>query len=130
MIQLFEEFTKKRVCTFDLDGTIHKSVIGPHPTDPWEPELWEPNREMIDKMKEEAKTADVYIVTARDDNSYNRAAINKFIEMHDLPVKKVYYTDNRPKLPTLIKLGSMRHYDDVPHPELKPAGIEFVQIKN
>lgn len=114
--------------SFDFDGILHSSVIPNtlHPICYNRVHLWEPRYDMIDILLKEAETNEVYIVTSR--NSENEPEIMEFVIMHDLPINGIICGDGFPKAPNLIKLGSIRHYDDdieLTEP-LKRAGIEFI----
>lgn len=127
---LFESEARP-VITYDFDGVMHTGVIPGtiHPLPM--PSQWTPNMTMINRLKDEAKTHDIYIVTARDGDSSGRNQwIDKFVIDHKLPVKDVICTNDTPKLPYLKKLGSIRHYDDNKKmiAELRDSDIEFVLV--
>lgn len=124
--------SERQVVTFDFDGVMHTGVypgtIHPYP----DPGMWTPNEVMIDKLKEESESNDIYIVSARDcefGGGPNRW-IKRFVEEHKLPVKGIVCTNNEKKGPYLEDLKSIRHYDDNPSMkyELRDSGIEFVYI--
>jgi hypothetical protein len=129
---VYESENKKSVVTFDFDGVLHTGIypgtIHPLPS----PELWTPNDEMIDKMREEAKTHTIYIVTARDSmpNGGPNPWVKQFVKENNLPVDGIICTNDRPKRPFLEKLGSIRHYDDNPSMKAEMTGsdIEFVFV--
>lgn len=114
--------------SFDFDGVLHSSVIPNtlHPICYRNVNLWEPRYDMLEMVAEEAETNEVYIVTSR--NTGNEPEIMEFVIKHDLPISGIICGDGLPKTPNLIKLGSIRHYDDdidLAAP-LKRAGIEFI----
>jgi hypothetical protein len=86
-----------------------------------------PFNEIIQKVYEELRNHEVVIVTARD--SYEIPYIQAFLKHHKIPIKKIFCTDNGPKLETLQMLKSIRHYDDSLRvkKELEGSGIEFIQ---
>jgi len=114
--------------SFDFDGILHSSVIPNtlHPICFRDANKWEPRYDIFDLLLKEAETNEVYIVTSR--NTTNKPEIMEFVIMHDLPVNGIICGDGFPKTPNLVKLGSIRHYDDdagLTEP-LKRAGIEFI----
>jgi hypothetical protein len=73
----------------------------------------------------------VYVVTSRQDTS-NAAAIYRRAEEVGIPRSRVYFTNGRPKLPTLRQLGIRRHYDNNPDVineiNKTPVGIQGVKF--
>jgi hypothetical protein len=124
------EGVKTTTVSFDFDGVLHKDVIPGtlHPKSYYKIDL-DPNDQMLAKVREEAKTNNVVIVSARP--AMSQDVIEKFIKNHNLPIERVYTTDDRPKLPLLLKLGVVRHYDDNPkiRNSLEDSGIEFVLVQ-
>ena len=116
------------VVSYDFDGVLHVSVVGIHPLDFTEPNLWDPFTEMMAQLKEDAKTHTIVIVTARP--SSTDIYVWEFIKNNNLPVEQIYATDDGPKTPVLLKIGAVRHYDDnaALAAPLKAAGIEFVLV--
>lgn len=116
-----------RIVSFDFDGCLHRSVVHGHPIGRENYRKWIPFNEIIRKVYEELKHHEVVIVTARD--SYEIPYIQAFLKHHKIPIKKIFCTDNGPKLETLQMLKSIRHYDDSLRvkKELEGSGIEFIQ---
>lgn len=123
----FENEDNRPVISYDFDGCLHTSVKGLDPIDFFDWESWVPFEEMHVKMKEDAKTHRIVIVTARPPISNEQ--IWKFVQEYDLPVEDVIATDNMPKYRVLKAMGAVRHYDDNGKMKdgLKQLGIEFVQ---
>jgi hypothetical protein len=90
-------------------------------------EEWEPFEEMHERMRREAADNRIVVVTARPDNVHVRHAVDSFIEMYDLPVSDVYYTDDGPKEYVLEYLGAVKHYDDRRGMRV-PDGCELVYV--
>ncbi len=98
------------IATFDFDDTLCS-------------EEGVPNHEIIKLVKSYSqKGYKCYIVTARNkshdtkkwikENNPKRVRISDFINLFNLPIEKVYYTNHALKGPLLAKLGSEVHYDD------------------
>jgi len=119
------------VITYDFDGVLHTGVwpgtIHPLP----DASRWLPSARMIDKMKDESKDHDIFIVTARDgDSNGKNQEVEKFVIDNNLPVKGIICTNDESKLPYLKDLKSVKHYDDNKNMarELEGSGIEFVLV--
>lgn len=119
------------VVTFDFDGVLHTDVQGIHPTD-WNSKGDQtPAERMIRLFKQEARDHDVVIVTARGQGHVGM--IRKFAEMHGLNPVTIIATDDRPKMPVLRRLESIRHYDDnrqMIRDILPGDSIEFVLVSD
>jgi hypothetical protein len=98
------------------------------PTSFTDPESWIPFIEMIEYIRMMSRTHKCVVVTARD--NWNRAELVRFIEIHDIPIEDVYCTDDGPKLPMLLEVGAVAHYDDrlSVGEEIKGSGIEFWHV--
>jgi len=122
------EHLKKPVKSVDFDGVLHRSVVGTEPIDFMDPTKWKPFDEMIAHIKELSKDYYIVCVTARD--SWNAPELERFIEMHDIPIQELHCTDNEPKLDILLELNAETHYDDKREigEELAGSGIEFVLV--
>ena len=97
--------------SFDFDGVLHTSM---HPgtihPDNWDSGDLPPRKKYIKILKEEAKQNEIIIVSARcQDDEEN---IWEFVNINKLPVKDVITTCMAPKVPILIEMGAIRHYDD------------------
>ena len=116
------------VLSFDFDGVINCSVVDTEPTSFINPESWIPFSEMIEHIRVMSDTHRCVVVTARD--NWNRAELLRFIEIHDIPIDEIYCTDDGPKLPLLLKLGAVAHYDDrlSVGEEIKGSGIDFWHV--
>jgi len=125
--KIFENDSRP-VISYDFDGVLHKSVNGLDPIDFFDYESWVPFDKYHDKMREDAKTHRIVVVTARDNGEMTDAAWD-FVKLYDLPVDDVIGTDDEPKYDVLKNIGAVKHYDDNPKmgPELKRLGIEFEQ---
>ncbi len=116
--------------SFDFDGVLHKSMI-PGTLEPLgynQASDFEPNYKMHEKLREYAQSGLVYIVTKRD--VLDSPLLQEFVKLHHLPVRDIYFTNNKPKLPVLQQLNISKHYDDDKSMagELRKAGIEFVYV--
>lgn len=125
------ESINRPVISYDFDGTLHSGVYHGtvHPLA--DPDLWTPKQSMIDSLINDAKDHDIYIVTARTgDINGNNPWVTNFVKEHKLPVKQIICTDDRPKLPYLKKINSIKHYDDNPDlvRQLKGSGIQLVLV--
>lgn len=117
------EWSDSDVVSFDFDDTL----------------CWQdgtPNTKMIDILRSHHNNGyECVIVTARNlshedegwirENEPQRTTVQRFINTHSLPVKKVYFTDHAPKGPILSKLQVIRHYDDL-EDELMSANLHGV----
>lgn len=102
----------RSVIAYDFDGTLHLSVnkYG-HPLNYYAPiETLVPNWPTINQLKEDSKTCDIYVVSAR--NTGDEKYIKSYCDLHNLDVKGVYCTDDTSKLYTLQMLRAIRIYDD------------------
>lgn len=96
------------IISFDFDDTLTLAD--------WDMELailrgYGPHHENIIMAKAfHAEGNEVIIVTARSPRS--QAVIMGFIDEHQLPVKRVFFTSHTPKGPILKKLGVEFHFDD------------------
>ena len=114
--------------SYDFDGVLHVSVKGLDPIEFFDHNQWEPFTEMHDQLREDSKTHEIIVVTARhpmtNDNVWD------FIRKHDLPISKVYATNNMSKIPILKMVGAVRHYDDNRFiaTALSDNAIEFIHV--
>ena len=119
----------QKIVTFDFDQTIlleDNSI----------------NHEMVTIIRFHAEQGHkCYIVTARCKehetkkwmaaNQPDRVRVKDFIELHNLPIKQVHFTNHEPKGATLWRVGSTLHYDDKPE-EIRSAkdyGIKGILVK-
>jgi hypothetical protein len=116
------------VLSFDFDGVLNASVVDTEPTSFTDPESWIPFSEMIEHIRMMSDKYRCVVVTARD--NWNRAELLRFIEIHDIPIEEVYCTDDGPKLPVLLELDAVAHFDDrlSVGKEIKGSGIDFWQV--
>lgn len=121
---LFEN--ERPVVSFDFDGVLHKGVYPGtiHPI--LDPSYWVPFVKMHEKLREEAKTAKIIVISARNDDQ----DIKDYIKRYNLPVEQVIITNNMNKLPFLKRVNAIRHYDDNKQMvnQLHGSGIEFVLV--
>ena len=116
------------VLSFDFDGVINASVVDTEPISFTDPESWIPFTEMVEHIRMMSDTHRCVVVTARD--TCNRAELLRFIAIHDIPIDKVYCTNDGPKLPILQEIEAIAHYDDrlSVGKEIKGSGIEFWHV--
>lgn len=126
---LFVE-NEKTVVSFDFDGVLHTSVVfgTTNPINFFDWEEWEPNYSIHKKLKVEAQSNNIVVVSRRD--NIHQEPMWDFIHAYNLPISQIYTTRDRPKRNTLIKLGAIRHYDDDKRMfrELDGTGIEFIYV--
>lgn len=126
-MRFLNERAKQQVVSFDFDGTLHVDVHNGNPIDYWNDNPT-PNPEIINKLREEAKTAKIVIVSARHDDAL--PVVKAFVKRHSLPIDGIYFTGLESKLPILKKLDVVRHYDDLVDyiKGLEEAGIKHVLV--
>lgn len=121
---------EKGVVSFDFDGVLHHSLVPgtTHPMSYWNWEMWEPNKEIFKKIKEEAANHRIVVVSKRDDP--HQKPMWDFIHAYHLPIEQIYTTNNGPKRQILEQLGAIRHYDDDPRmaQELHGTNIQFIKV--
>jgi hypothetical protein len=67
----------------------------------------------VDLVKEyHALGCECIILTARTEKEFNEIEIRRFIENHDLPIKKIIYTNHLPKGIYAYENSVKMHYDD------------------
>ena len=103
-----------KIVTFDFDDTLTL----PHYDE--EEELWtsglEPNKKTISALKKFAsKGYEVKIVTSRHGTGKHKKDVATFAKKHNLPIKDIIFTNGKDKVHTLLRIGSVLHYDDDPH---------------
>jgi len=97
--------------SFDFDDTL---LLGT-----------EANPIMLEALRRHAAAGDtVIIVTSRNRHhdrrswirkySPSRISVRAFVEIHDLPVAEIYFTNHRPKGPKLLEVQAGLHYDNDP----------------
>ena len=112
--------------SFDFDGVLHSSVIGLNPINWDKPKTWKPRLDMFEKLRKEAETHKVVIVSARD--QWMKPYIEEFISMHNLPVSEIFCTDDEPKKEILKSVKAIRHYDDNPATSV-PEDTKLILVK-
>ena len=140
MEKLFENWKKflkeekQKVVTFDFDDTLALSHWdeeednwahdGPH----------DMMLQEIQKFTTDPNTK-VFIVTSRHQENENAAlknpsqrAVQEFLDLHNINVDGIHFTNGQSKIETLFKLNSSRHHDDDPEDirDAKENGIETV----
>jgi FMN phosphatase YigB (HAD superfamily) len=118
-----------KIVTFDFDDTLTL----PHYDE--EEELWttglEPNKKTISALKKFAsKGYEVKIVTSRHGTGNHKKDVATFAKKHSLPVKDIIFTNGKDKVYTLLRIGSVLHYDDDPYELslIKNKGIKTIHI--
>ena len=135
-MKTFEEFSNRKIISFDFDGVLHKSIIKGtfHPIDYWDFDNLIPNYTVIEKVFEEYHKGNKIIVVSSRCNFENliKTGISEFIKKYNLPIKDIYLTDDKPKIPLLENLGVSKHYDDnyMMINNFCGSNIEFVLVYN
>ena len=115
---------KKRVVTTDFDETLATSV-----NTGWSKSLV-PYQAVLDLINKEHKLdSEIHIVSFRPEKE--RAEMERFVRMHQLPIKSIICTNLKSKTPYLLKLGSNLHVDDMEFAldDAKAVGIETLRFK-
>lgn len=114
----------KRVVTIDFDDTLATTV-----NTGWGKSLV-PYQAILDLIKKEYSLgSELHIVSFRPESE--RAEMERFVRMHNLPIKSIICTNLKSKTPYLLKLGSNLHVDDMEFAldDAKVAGIETLHFK-
>ena len=121
----------KKLVTLDFDDTLTLPYYDK------EEELWtsglEPNKKTISALKKFASNGyEVKIVTSRHGTSKHKKDVATFAKKHNLPVKDIIFTNGKDKVNTLLRIGSVLHYDDDPHELslIKSKKIKTIHIKH
>jgi len=124
---------KQRVVTFDFDSTLSLSHWGEE-EDEWVHDG--PHHSFVKKIKKHKAAGDtVYIVTSRHEKyessaseNPNQKAVQEFLDLYNISVDGIHFTNGQSKIETLLKLNSSRHHDDDPEDirDAKENGIEAV----
>jgi acid phosphatase class B len=115
---------KKRVVTIDFDETLATSV-----NTGWGKSLV-PYQAVLDLINKEHKLgSEIHIVSFRSEK--DRPEMERFVRMHNLPIKTIVCTNLQSKTPYLLKLGSNLHVDDMEFAldDAREAGIETLHFK-
>lgn len=115
---------KKRVVTIDFDETLATEMNAG-----WGKSLV-PYQAVLDLINKEHKLgSEIHIVSFRPEGE--RAEMERFVRMHQLPIKSIICTNLKSKTPYLLKLGSNLHVDDMEFAldDAKEAGIETLRFK-
>jgi len=117
--QYLKEQEEPVVVTFDFDDTLALSD--------WDEEegTWShagPHESFIEKLQQHKNNGStVYVVTSRNEKyephaleNPNQKAVQEFLDEYGIAVDGVYFTNGRPKIETLLQLGSTIHHDDDP----------------
>jgi len=133
------EGEKSPVVTFDFDDTLLKTRYD----EDWGIVEDGPKEDIISQLyTSKANGYIIYIVTSRfqepSDKHYpaghpaHRTDVQAFVSKHSLPVDGIFFTNGNFKADTLIKLGSIKHFDDDPEEintiKLKAPEIETVLV--
>jgi len=138
--KLFENWKKflkeerQKVVTFDFDDTLALSH--------WDEEKdnWThdgPHDMMLQEIQKfiNDPNTKVFIVTSRHQKNESAAlknpsqkAVQEFLDLHNINVDGIHFTNGQSKIETLFKLNSSRHHDDDPEDirDAKENGIETV----
>lgn len=102
------------VVTFDFDNTLKMTAMTP---DGFEVDLG-PNLVMLQNLRAYlANGQQVHIVTTRTlghGEVLGATEVDLFCSDHDLTVSGIHFTNGKDKTPTLLALGTVRHFDDDP----------------
>jgi len=111
-----------KIITFDFDNTIAMSYMDTTGEEAF-PIFQHYNDNIVEKIKKNIELGnELYIVTSRSEELEGHFPdqtipfhLNKLgLDEYFLP-DRVFYTNNRPKYPTLLKLKTSKHYDDDIH---------------
>lgn len=124
----------KPTVSYDFDAVLHIFVAEDrkergyyYPLAYHEPEMMTPFRKMHEQLRRDAVSNNVVITTARSPACI--PTVKRFVQMHNLPVCKIYCTSLQPKRPVLVAIGAVKHYDDRDlTKELAGSGVEFVRV--
>ena len=127
----FNEDQQRGLVSFDFDGVLH---IAMHPNT-IHPNIWDsgdlpPREKYIQILKQEAKSNSVIIMSARCETE----EIWEFVKINRLPVQDVIATCMEDKVPLLMEMGAIRHYDDDIqgiHRQMeryKPEKLQFIPV--
>ena len=124
-------FDKGGIISFDFDGVLHSDVHPGtiHPID-YDTSDLTPYKSMHQKLRREAQSHKIIIVSARNrDGSMDQAAID-FCKIHNLPISQFFFTSGGQKISILKQQKVIRHYDDDPRmaSQLMGTGIEFILV--
>ena len=121
------------VFTFDFDDTLMMT----QPCPEWGVRELGPNFDNIEEIRQLVSAGHtVFIVTGRTPRWESsggapvRISVHDFIREHQLPVSGVHFTSGKLKASTLLKLRSVKHWDD-DEEEIRLAiknGIEGVLV--
>lgn len=113
-----------KIISFDFDDTLCMSNGFP-------------NFPMINKVKKyETNGFECVIVTARNEENEveqpDRILIKDFLKCYNIPIKKLYFTNHKPKGPFLKKIKAIKHYDDdeAQINSAKDHGIKAIKSKS
>jgi len=108
------------IVTFDFDDTLSLSHWGEEEDD-W---VYDgPHEMMIERIKKfiADPSVTVYIVTSRYEDREQKSqedpgqkAVREFLNEKGIDVDGIFFTNGKPKIETLLKLGSILHHDDDP----------------
>jgi hypothetical protein len=115
---------KKRVVTIDFDDTLATEM-----NTGWGKSLV-PYKAVLDLIdKEHKQGSEIHIVSFRSEK--DRPEMERFVRMHNLPIKSIVCTNLQSKTPYLLKLGSNLHVDDMEFAldDARKAGIETLHFK-
>ena len=116
------------IVSFDFDDTLLWTVpcldFGSIPAGP--------NPSMLMRLKAHARLGHtIVIITTRierlEDCHKGMSNVVHFVEMHDLPVESIHFTNGKLKHDTIKRLGVSIHHDDCEEElERLPEGVEGV----
>lgn len=118
----YKQFLNESTYSFDYDSTLIKYRYERDENGEIEDVVYDqPHDVNIGKLQDLAsKGHRIVIVTSRvlpkaDGTQFawdDTPGPEQFIRDHGLPVEEVFYTDGKPKIDTLVKLGVVAHWDD------------------
>lgn len=124
-------FDKGGIVSFDFDGVLHSDVHPGtiHPIDYYTSDLT-PYEAMHQKLRWEAQSHKIIVVSARDKGGKMARAAIEFCKHHNLPISQFFFTNGGQKVSILKQQKVIRHYDDDSRManQLMGTGIEFVLV--
>lgn len=149
----FESFSynKKNIVSFDFDGVLHLDVVPGtiHPIHQFTKKDWRPNKKMHEVLRNEhlagnriivitargdfiLKSDDIFSLDLNDEYLDAEPILMKFLQKHNLPVERIFFTGGESKVDIINALGVIRHYDDNydMEYELENTDTEFIWVKD
>lgn len=107
---------KRKIISFDFDNTLYDTFIG------------FPRLEIFKYLRDLSRQYEIVIITARHDREV--LVIENFIKKYNLPIAKIYFTDQALKGPLLKQLNVIKHIDDSQRQleSMEENGIEAISV--